>query len=74
MANPLFNVDEIGADKIKSDPRRFRHVLAGLSGMEWEDEEGNTIYLLPEYLDSIQSLRETLAPFLAAQSETTLTR
>ena len=30
MANPPFNVDEIDADKVKNDPRRFCHVLPGL--------------------------------------------
>lgn len=38
--------------------------------LEWEDEEGNAIHPLPEYLATIQSLRETLEPFLAAQAET----
>jgi len=46
-----------------------RAVDEGRECFEWEDERGETIRFLPDYMDSISRLGETLIPFMAIQPD-----
>ena len=42
----------------------------GLACVEWEDDDGETFRPLPEFLEAVDALQGTLAPFLKTQPKT----